>query len=84
MMENVKDVQKLLKYVKLYEKVHKDNLVNDSKKREHNSVTRFLIEGEFKGLVKAYQSSDSIILKEDNIFFGKQKRRRKKKPSTNT
>jgi uncharacterized membrane protein YjfL (UPF0719 family) len=77
-MENEEDVKNLLKYVQLYEKVHKDNNSNLVKNEQQNSATRMLIEGEFRGLVKAYRSSDSIVLKEDNVKFGKNKRSSKK------
>jgi hypothetical protein len=78
LMENEEDVKNLLKYVQLYEKVHKDNNSNLVKNEQQNSATRMLIEGEFRGLVKAYRSSDSIVLKEDNVKFGKNKRSSKK------
>jgi hypothetical protein len=58
LMENVTDVKKLLRYVQLYEKVHKDNT---EKPYEHNSVTRMAIEGEFRGLLKASKCSDNHI-----------------------
>ena len=85
LMENTEDVKKLLKYVKLYEKVHKDNNTDKVKYEQQNSATRMLIEGEFRGLVKAYQSSNSIILREEKILTGKGHRlRHKKKASPNT
>jgi len=80
LMENQKDVENLLKYVKLYEKVHKDN--KDKVNERRNSATRMLIEGEFRGLVKAYQSSNEIILREEN--FSLKKMRKKKASRGNT
>jgi len=56
MMENTKNVQKLLKYVQLYEKYNKDKL---EVKEQYNSVTRMAIIGEFRGLITASQSSNS-------------------------
>lgn len=80
LMENQKDVEKLLKYVKLYEKVHKDN--KDKVNERRNSATRMLIEGEFRGLVKAYQSSNEIILREENILLGKMKKKKTSRSNT--
>ena len=82
LMENTKDVKKLLKYVKLYEKVHKDNKEDRIKYEQQNSATRMLIEGEFRGLVKAYRSSNNIILKEDKVLWGKVPRRKKSSKNT--
>lgn len=63
LFENGKDAKKLLKYINLYEKVHKDN--SEKKKiYEQNSATRMTIKGEFTGLLKAYKSSttgDTLI-----------------------
>lgn len=56
LIENKKDIEKLIKYVKLYEKVHKDNKKNKDKLYE-NSVTRMTIKGEFRGLLKASKNS---------------------------
>ncbi|HRZ86101.1 MAG TPA: portal protein [Candidatus Paceibacterota bacterium] len=56
LLENEKDAQKLLKYINLYEKVHKDNK-DKNKIYEQNSVTRMTIKGEFTGLLKAYKRS---------------------------
>lgn len=60
LMENVEDVKNLLKYMKLYEKVHKDN--NKKKVYEHkNSITRMAIKGEFRGLLSASKCSNGKI-----------------------
>lgn len=58
LVENQKDVEKLIKYIHLYEKIHKDN----SKKtvKEHkNGITRMTIKGEFRGLLKAENKSSN-------------------------
>jgi len=60
LFESNKDVEKLLKYVNLYEKVHKDNNSDKIKYEQKNSATRMIIEGEFRGLLKAYRSSNKI------------------------
>ncbi len=59
LMNDVSNAKKLLKYIQLYEKVHKDN--NVVKSREHNSLTRMAIEGEFRGLLKANRCSNNHI-----------------------
>jgi len=56
LMENTKNVQKLLKYVQLYEEFNKDKI---EEKEQFNSVTRMAIEGEFRGLITAGLSSNS-------------------------
>ena len=68
LMENVADAKKLLKYLNLYEKVHKDNSTN---KYEHqNGITRMAIKGEFRGLLTANRclQSNKITLSEDTKF----------------
>lgn len=58
LLENAKDFKKLIEYIKLYEKVHKDN--KEMHAHEHrNSLTRMAIHGEFRGLLKAYKSSNT-------------------------
>jgi len=83
LMENQKDVEKLLKYVKLYEIVRKDNKTKSE--QLHNSATRMLIEGEFRGLTKAvHGSNNNIILREENILFGNKKKKSTRNTSKNT
>jgi hypothetical protein len=48
LVESEDNLKKFLKYLTLYEKVTKDNLKEDYSKQ--NSLTRMLIEGEFRGL----------------------------------
>ena len=60
LMENSTDISKLLKYIKLYEKVNKDN--NSKKIYEHqNSLTRMTVKGEFRGLLEAKKSSKTTL-----------------------
>ena len=60
LMENSQDIAKLLKYIKLYEKVNKDN--NSKKVYEHtNSLTRMTVKGEFRGLLEAKKSSKTTL-----------------------
>ena len=61
LLENKKDLQKLIKYINLYDKVQKDN--NEAKKAfEHkNSLTRMAIEGEFRGLLKAVKTNSKQL-----------------------
>ena len=75
LMENEKDAQKLLKYINLYEKVHKDNTTK-KKVYEQNNATRMTIKGEFTGLLKAYKSStnNNTLIESKNIKKTSQKK----------
>jgi len=62
LFENEQDAKKLLKYINLYEKIHKDN---NNKKRvyEQNSATRMTMKGEFTGLM-SHSSTNRKTLNE--------------------
>lgn len=62
LFENKKDMKKLLKYINLYEKVHKDNNEDKPKTENSNSLTRMAIKGEFRGILKAVQSEGQILV----------------------
>jgi hypothetical protein len=51
LLENNDQIEKLLKYISLYEKTNKDNSINTHK--DVNSATRMTIKGEFRGLAQA-------------------------------
>jgi hypothetical protein len=60
LIENNEDIAKLIKYIKLYEKVTKDN--NSKNVYEHqNSLTRMTVKGEFRGLLEAKKISKSTL-----------------------
>jgi len=63
MLENEQDMKKMLKYINLYEKVHKDNTTK-KKVYEQNSATRMTIKGEFQGLLKTSGSKNNNTLTE--------------------
>jgi hypothetical protein len=73
LFENNNDVLKLVRYIKLYEK--KQELKVKEEEFYRTSVTNMLIEGEFNGLAKVYETeNDEIeVLKEETILFGKDK-----------
>lgn len=50
LLESKKDLNNLIKYIKLYEKVNKDKYTDT---HIHNRVTRMTIKGEFRGLLQA-------------------------------
>ena len=77
LLENSQDFKKLIEYIKLYEKVHKDNT---KKIYEHrNSMTRMAIRGEFRGLLKAYKSSNTKFKTLNEVTAHKQVRKFRRK-----
>ena len=79
LLENGKDFKLLIEYIKLYEKVHKDN--NETYEQK-NSLTRMAIHGEFRGLLKAYKSSNTRFKTLNEVTAHKKTRKIKVVEST--
>lgn len=80
LLENGNDAQKLLKYIKLYEKVHKDNNKKKKSISEQSSVTRMTIKGELRGLLKAHRSpsNGNTLIESKNTSKDSQKKKSEK------
>jgi hypothetical protein len=59
LIENTRDIKKMLTYMQLYEQVHMDDKPIDYS--QHNSVTKMMTEGQFKGLFKQ-RDGESILV----------------------